>query len=172
MCDLMTGLTIASTVIGGVGQIQQGNAQAAAMRYNAQVAEMNATLADRRAKDALERGKVEEQQQRLRAAQLMGKQRAAMAANGVDLSFGSPLDNLVDTAELAELDALTIRRNAANEAYDFETQGVNYRADANLSRMNASAARTGGYLSAAGTILGGGATAYKDYRTSRIGAIA
>ena len=164
MCELTTALLIGSTLIGGYAQIQAGNAQAAASKYNAQVAEMNATLADRAAKDALERGAAEEQRKRMEIAAIQGRQQAAMAANGVDLTFGSPLDTLVDTATMGELDALTIRRNAAREAYDYETQGVNYRADATLSRMNASAAKTGGYLGAAGTILGGGATAYRAYK--------
>lgn len=157
MCEPTTMLMIASTVIGGVGAIQQGNAAAAAGRYNAQVAEMNATLAERRAKDALERGAVEEQQKRAQVAQLQGRQKAAMAANGVDLTFGSPLDTLVDTAVLGDLDALTIRQNSAREAYDFRVQGMNARADAGLSRANARSAQTGGYLAAAGTVLGGGA---------------
>jgi hypothetical protein len=182
MCELTTILMIGSTLIGGYAQIQAGNAQAAqyaaqaqASQYNAQVAEMNATLADRAAKDAIERGATEEQRKRMEVAQLQGRQRAAMAANGVDLTFGSPLDTLVDTAVMGELDALTIRRNAAREAYDFDVQGMNYRADATLSRMGAtsalagaSAAKTGGYLSAAGTVLGGGAKAYQTYRSSLI----
>ena len=166
MCEITTALMIASTVAGGFAQIQAGNAQAAAANYNAQVAEMNATLADRAARDALERGAREEQQKRMETSALQGRQRAAMAANGVDLTFGSPLDTLVDTATLGELDALTIRRNAAREAYDIEAQGVNYRADATLSRMNAKAARTGGYLSAGGTVLAGGADVAK-YRASQ-----
>ena len=168
MCELTTALMIGSTVIGGIGQIQQANAASAASKYNAQVAEMNATLADRRAKDALERGAVEEQRKRMEVAQLQGRQRAAMAANGVDLTFGSPLDALVDTAVLGDLDALTIRQNAAREAYDFQVQGVNQRADATLSRANASASRTGGYLGAAGSVLGGGARAYGQYQSSLI----
>lgn len=170
MCDLTTALMIGSTVMGGVSAIQQGQAQAAAMNYNAQVAEMNATLADRAAKDALRRGAAEEQQKRMEISALQGRQRAAMAANGVDLTFGSPLDTLVDTAVMGELDALTIRRNAAREAYDYETQGVNYRADAGLSRVNAKAARTGGYLSAGGTVLAGGAEVAK-YRASQRSAL-
>ena len=65
---------------------------------------MNATLADRRAKDAVERGAREEQMQRAKNQQLLGRQRAAMGANGVDLGFGSPLDTMVDTAVLGELE--------------------------------------------------------------------
>ena len=172
MCDIGIALTLASTVIGAAGQIQQGKAQAAASNYNAKVAEMNATLADRRARDALERGKIEEQQKRQEISQLKGRQKAAMAANGVDLTFGSPLDTIVDTAVLGELDALTVRRNAAREAYDHEVQGVNNRSDATLNRMNAKAAKTGGYLAAAGTVLGGAGKAYGQYKSSTVGSFA
>jgi hypothetical protein len=168
MCELTTALTIGATLIGAAGSIYQGNAAAAAGKYNAQVAEMNATLADRQAKDALERGAKEEQKKRMEVAQLKGRQIAASAANGVDLTFGSPLDNIVDTATLGELDALTIRRNAAYEAYDYEVQGVNFRSDAKLARMNAKAAKVGGYLGAAGTVLGGLGKGYGQYRSGQI----
>lgn len=165
-------LTVASAGIGAVGQIQASQADAEARRYNAKVADMNAELSRRRAKDALERGARAEQQKRQEIAALKGKQVAAMAANGVDLSFGSPLDTIVDTAMLGELDALTIRKNAANENYDYRVQAENGRADAVLSRMGADAAQTGGYLNAAGTILGGASTAYSQYRRPTIGMFA
>lgn len=171
MCDLITALTIGSTLLGAAGQIQQGQAQAAAARYNAKVADMNADISERRARDALERGKMEEQKKRRQAQQILGQQRAAMAANGVDIGFGSPLDTLVDTATLGEVDALTIRSNFAREAYDYKVQAVNGRADANLSRMNAKAASTGGYLNAGATLLTGGAKAYESFKTSKIGTI-
>jgi hypothetical protein len=172
MCEIGTILAIGSTVLGAAGAIQQGNAAAAAGKYNAQVADMNATLSERRARDALERGEREEQRKRSEVAALKGRQIAASASNGVDLSFGSPLDMIVDTAVLGELDALTIRKNTANEAYDHRVQAVNGRAEARLSKMNASAAQTGGYLNAAGTLLGGAGTAYKNYKQPTIGAIA
>lgn len=164
MCDIMMALTVGSTLLGAAGAVQQGQAAGAAGRFNQQIAEMNATLADRRAKDALERGKIDEQRKRQEVASLIGKQTVAMAANGVDISFGSPLDVLTDTAVAGELDALTIRTNAAREAYDYKVQGVNARAQGNLERMKGDAAETGGYLKAAGTILGGGGTAYGQYK--------
>ena len=166
MCDLVTALMIGSTAIGGVSAIQQGNAASAAAKYNAQVSTMNAEIMNKNARDAIERGKLEEQRQRQEVAMLTGRQRAAMAANGVDLTFGSPLDTIVDTAMMGELDALTIRSNAAREAYDYKVAAANGMADAALSRSNASAARTGGFLSAAGTVLGGAGEIGK-YRASR-----
>ena len=172
MCDITLALTLAATAIGAVGQVQQAQATAASNKYNAQVQEMNATLADRRAKDAIERGADEEQKKRQQIAAIQGQQRAGMAANGVDLTFGSPLDTIVDTAVLGELDALTIRSNAYRESYDYQVQGVNARAGATMSNMTADAAQTAGWLNAAGTVLGGAGKAYGQYKTPKIGAIA
>ncbi|MER9452050.1 hypothetical protein [Mesorhizobium sp. M0254] len=158
-------LTIGSTLLGAAGSIQQAQATSAANKYNAQVQDMNAKLSERRAKDAIDRGAKEDQRKRQQVAGIQGQQRAAMAANGVDLTFGSPLDTLVDTAVMGELDALTIRTNANREAYDYKVDAVNKRAGATMSRMSAKAATTGGYLDALGTVLGGAGKAYKDYKT-------
>lgn len=168
MCDfglvLSTALTAASTMVGVQGAKQEAESAAAASEYNAKVQDMNVRLQERRARDALERGSLEEQQKRNENSQIMGRQKAAMAANGVDLNFGSPLDTLVDTATLGEIDALTIRRNAANEAYDYDVAAANGRADASLSRANAKNSKTAGNLKAFSTMLTGAGKAYGDYK--------
>lgn len=169
MCDVGLALMAGSTILAGVGAVQSAQATAEASRYNGRIAEMNAELSERRAKDAQQRGRSEEQRKRLQIAQLQGEQVAAMGANGVDTSFGSPLDTLVDTAVLGELDALTIRRNSAREAYDHRVAAANGRADAALSRYNADNALTAGYLDAAGTVLGGLGGTYREYKRVTIG---
>ncbi len=164
MCDfgliVGTALTAASTMVGVQGAKAEAEGAAQASEYNAKVADMNARLSERRARDALERGKLDEQQKRNENAQIMGRQKAAMAANGVDLAFGSPLDTLVDTATLGEIDALTIRRNAANEAYDHDVAAANGRADASLNRANAKNTRSAGNLRAMGMMLTGAGKAF------------
>lgn len=132
---------------------------------------MNAKISKRRSQDAIERGQLEEQRKRQDVARILGNQQVAMAANGVDLTFGSPLDTLVDTAVLGELDALTIRSNAYREAYDHEVDAVNKRAGASLTRMEGSAAKTGGYLKAAGTVLTGVGKAYQQHGQNTVGTI-
>lgn len=166
-------LMIASTALSAFGQIAQGNAQQAAANYNAQVSEMNAKIADQQAKDAIERGKQEEQHKRMATAQLEGKQKAAMAATGLDLSFGSPLDTLVDTAELGEKDALTIRTNTYREAYSHNVQAANLRNQASLQRMEGSAAKKAGIIGAVGTVLSGAAKTYSAIKnpSSGVGSI-
>ena len=172
MCELTTMLMIGSTVMGGVGAIQQGNAQAASAKYNAQVADMNSKLAQKSARDAVARGQIEEQQQRAKTSALIGQKRVAMAANGVDMKFGSPLDDLIDTATMGELDALTIRSNTYREERDIRQQGLNSSAQAGLYRAEAKSAKTGGFLNAFGTVLGGAADAYGNYRKTNVGAYA
>lgn len=168
MCDPVTGLMVASTLLSAAGSIQQGNATAAAGRYNNQIAQMNASISEKRAKDALERGKIEEQKKRKQVAQISGAQQAAMAANGVDISFGSPLDTLVDTAVQGELDALTIRSNTYREEYDYRVQAANQRAGGQLELMKGKSAQTAGYIGAGSTILGGGAQIAKYNKTGSI----
>lgn len=168
MCDPVTGLVIASTLLSAAGSIQQGNAANAAGKYNNQVAQMNAAISEKRAFDAVERGKIAEQQKRREVAAISGKQQAAMAANGVDITFGSPLDTLVDTAIQGELDALTIRSNAYREEYDYRVQASNQRAQGELQRMQGKAAKTAGYIGAGSTILGGSAKVAQYNKTGQI----
>jgi hypothetical protein len=92
-----------------------------------------------------------------------------MAANGIEIDSGSPLDVLMDTAQLGELDALTIRANAEREAYGFRSQQGNLTAQAGLTQMAGRNAVTAGYIGAGSTLLSSAATAgdraatYKKY---------
>jgi hypothetical protein len=162
MCEPAT-LALAATAIGGVvsagGAIMQGQAQAKQAKYQAGVERNNAMIAGWQAEDATQRGQIEEQRQRLATARLRGAQRAGMAANGVDIDSGSPLDILMDTAQLGELDALTIRSNAEREAYGFRSQSGNLMAQAGLTTMAGRSASTAGYIGAGSTLLSTAATA-------------
>ena len=161
MCTIAAVIGLVGSAVSAVGQMQQAKAQAAAANYNAKVSDINAQISQRRAQDALERGADEEQRQRLKTQQILGQQRAAMAANGVDIGWGSPLDTMVDTATMGELDALTIRQNAARENYDYRVQAMNGEADAELKRGEAKSALQGGSLAAMGTLIGGVGSAFK-----------
>lgn len=172
MCDLITALTIGSTLIGAAGQMQQASAAASAAEYNAAVQRENANRAERQSRQVLEAGMREEQKQRAQASALLGKQTAAMAANGVDVTFGSPLDLLVDTSKQGEADALTIRTNAYRNYDDVRAQATAYRNQASLYDMEASNSRTAGMLNAFGTVIGGVGSAYKSYKQNSIGKIA
>ncbi len=160
MCEPTMIMMAAGTLLSAGGQLTTAKATSDAGKHNAKVMDMNAKLAERRARDAIERGTIEEQRKRQEVAGIKGQQQAAMAANGVDLSFGSPLDLIVDTAVMGELDALTIRSNTYREAYEHRVDATNKRAGAAAERAGAKSALTAGYLNAAGTVLTGAGKAY------------
>lgn len=147
--------TIAASAVSAYGAIQSGNAAKNQAEYQAAVDRDNQQRAEWQAKDALDRGAEAERQQRLKVQSALGSQRAAMAANGVDLSSGSPLDILGDTAMYGEMDALTIRSNAEREAYGYRVQSQNFATNAQLSQMRGSSAQTAGAIGAGSTLLTG-----------------
>jgi hypothetical protein len=156
------------TGVGAVGALQQGQAQAAAARYQAAVAGNAQKVAQWQAKDAIDRGKVAEQQRRTKTALQIGSQRAALASSGTDVNSGSNLDIIGDTAATGEFDALTIRSNAEREAWDKKVQGSNLAADAQLSRSRAGFAEQAGMLGAGANLIAGASSVsdkwlkYKD----------
>lgn len=157
---------VASTAVSAVGSIMAGNAQAASAEYNARIAGQNAIYAEQRAKDALERGQIEEERVRKEGTLVRKGQEARYGAANIDVGFGSPLDAIISSATQAELDALTIRSNAAREAEDYEKEAWNYRSGATLARMEGKAAKKAGVIGAFGSVLSGGAEIYK-YRTTQ-----
>ncbi len=163
MCDFGTALMIGGTLLSGAGQIASANAQSQAAKYNAEVQRQNAQLADRQAKNVLDAGTREEQKQKAMTSQLMAKQQAAMAANGVDTTFGTPLDLMVDTAKQGAIDALTIRTNAYRNYDDVRNQAVSYRNQSALYDMEAKNSRTAGILGAFGSMASGFGGAYSNY---------
>jgi hypothetical protein len=160
-----TAATVASGAIGAYGAIQSGQAQKKQARYQAGVERNNATIAGWQAQDATQRGQIEEQRQRLATARLKSSQRAAFGSNGVEIDSGSPLDVLMDTAQLGELDALTIRSNAEREAYGFRSQSGNLMAQAGLTQMAGRSAQQASFVSAGSTLLSTAGTTYDRYAT-------
>lgn len=164
-------LTAASTVAGFVGQVQQQNAQAQAAnanaaqaRYQAQVAQQNQELARRQQADALQRGQVAEENRRRLTQQQIGQQRAGLAAQGTDFT-GTETDILGDTAAAGELDARTVRANAAREAYGYQVQGMGYANEVGLQYTRAAnSTYSPNYLGAGASLLAGASTLSDRWR--------
>jgi molybdopterin biosynthesis enzyme len=117
---------------------------------------MNAMIAEYQADDAISRGKFNEKRQRQATEKVIGSQRAGFAAQGVDVNSGSALNTQADAAYLGELDALTIRQNAAKEAWGYKVQAVS-------SRRQGKNAEREGYMGAATTVIGGAGSMLLSY---------
>ena len=169
---ILGGISLGMQAIGQIraGQAagRAGEAQRAAAESGAELQEYNAQVAELQAKDALERGAEQESGFRMQVRGAVGAQRAGFAAGNIDVSSGSAVDVQADAAFLGELDALTIRTNAAREAWGFKVQASDLRQRAQIARREGvyleAAGRTqaqAAYLGAAGTLLGGGASLYQ-----------
>jgi hypothetical protein len=134
-------LTALSLILAGAGTATQvygqkkagdaakasGEAQKKASESQAQLADFNASVAELQAKDAIERGAEAESRFRTTIKATIGSQRAGIAAGNIDVGFGSAPDVQADAAFLGELDALTIRTNAARESWGYNVQAQDLR---------------------------------------------
>lgn len=138
LADTLQTVSTVSTIIGSglqaYGSYKEADASKEAAQYNAAAYEQNKQFAEFQAQDAINRGRQGENRARLATRVMLGAQRARMAANGIKLDKGSALDIQMDTAMMGELDAATIRENALREAAGYRNQGMNFAAQANLTR--------------------------------------
>jgi len=116
---------------------------------------VNAGEARNAAQDAIERGNVEQMRHSRDVSAQMAAQRAAMAANGLDIGFGSAADLVGDTAMYGQEDAAQIAKGTAGEVRGFEGQAAGFMADAASQRAAGRSALIGGALNMGSTIIGG-----------------
>jgi hypothetical protein len=168
--------SVASTAVGVVGAIAQGQAQARAAEYNAKVAENNAIAARQQQElnrqQALEEARAAADQGARQAERIRRQNRAATAGqintllNSGATASGSALDVMTDTAVVMETEALDAqyrtglelwqnRNRAAADAYNSEVLARKEQAQAGLYRMEARNARRSAMFNAIGAAVGG-----------------
>lgn len=135
-------LALGGTALSAYGAMEEGRNASEQARINAETAEWNAKLTRAKAKE-------DERMLRVMARKEIGRMRANYGASGITTE-GSALDVLVESAAMAEEDALNIRRSG-------ELQAQAYEREARGNRRLSSRYRTAGNLGAAGALLGGAA---------------
>lgn len=129
--------------------IMQARGQRVQGKFEQQQHNANARMQDLGAYDAYIRGERGAAAATTAAKGVQADQRVAAAGNGADVNYGSAAAAQVETGALGELDALTIRSNAWNEA-------MGHRAAANDDRTKGKLARIGANMNAQATIATGG----------------
>jgi len=135
------GLSIVGTAIAAKGQLDMAEYQAGLNARNAAIMRENALAAVRR-------GESNAELLTLQGSQVIGKQRAAAGASGVDVGSESVLDVLSSTRFFNRLDVQTTRYNALMEGRGYGVQAMNYEGSAEMARL-------AGAYGAASTIIGG-----------------
>jgi hypothetical protein len=126
MSTLNAGYSSKSTLLGASFAEAMGRINARSIR---DTAEVNARIAELGAQSALDQGNQQVASLTLKAGQLKSTQRAAMAANGIDLGDGNAVDVLASTEIMKEVDMNQITANAVRSAWGYRTQAAQVQAD-------------------------------------------
>ena len=103
--------------------------------FKKQQFETNAKLAEMQSDDAMRRGYKAVEQIRTKAHQTKGAQRAALAAQGLDINSGSAAEIQDDTDRMSEEDVATAKTNAWREAWGYKMQAVNASGAAQMASI-------------------------------------
>lgn len=150
MCDPVS-LTVAGAVIGAGGSLYSGFQQAGAYRDQARFAERAAVMEGQAGRYEMERVKS-------RNDRALAGMRQQFISGGIALE-GSAKEVIADSAAEASLDEQAI-------LYGAKVRSDNKRFEAKLARSNARSAIIGGFINAAGSIIGG-ATDVATYNANR-----
>jgi hypothetical protein len=153
MCYVQAIIAVAGLAMQAYSGHQQAVAQKQAANYQAQVDNNNATLADYKAETVARIGSIQEDRQRAKVRQMIGTQRAALAGNGLDLSEGTPLDLVTETAATGTEDALNIRYNAMREAWGYRQEATDLRSSAKFKKVSGINQANATYLTTGANVL-------------------
>ena len=164
-----------ATVLMGVGTlfsvgatIHGANQQAKALNEQAdfirQQNEANQRLAEIQGEDAINRGDQAVGEMRRRADKIQGSQKAALAAQGIDISAGSAADTLAETSYFKQLDEITIKNNARREAWGYKVQAQNMATEARFKSAASNNMANNTLLTGGLSAIGTGLTSYANYR--------
>ena len=153
-----------------IGSYYSAATQKETLKGQAEVSEINARIAELGAQSALNQGQRQVGALTLKAGQLKSGQRAAMAANGIDLGVGSAAEIQASTDIMKDIDASTLTANAMRSAWGYRTQAVNFQNEALTQRATAGAISPG--MSVASSLLGSaGSVASSWYSLNKSGAL-
>lgn len=148
-------LAVAAAATMAAGQLFQGYTAMQQGQYEADLAKRNAAMEVEAARDSIERGKLESRDLHRDVARTKGEQVAALAANGIDLGFGSGLRVQQDTAALAAEDAQALYDNIHERVRGQLINAQNFEAEARAARHRGKTAMVGSVFQAGGSLMGG-----------------
>lgn len=145
----------ASAALSAYGQVQQGQAQAQAETYNAEVATRNAQAAEEEQANVADAAAIERRRLGERVRAERGEQVAKFSAMGVDPAFGTPADLVGDIEQAYRADRDIIGRNEVTALSALDKQIADYKGAASLGQASAKSAIRAGQIAAGGSLLDG-----------------
>lgn len=143
------GVQAGSSIASG---INNAGAAKASARYQKFISDSNARYARMAADDAIKRGDLDASKIHKETKRVVGSQRAAFAAQGIDVGVGSALDVQEDTKLTGELDRIKTKNNAYMEAFGYKIQ-------ASQDSLSGKLAKIQGDTTAKSSLITGGVNA-------------
>ena len=160
----------AGSAMSAVGSYYGAKTQKNNLAMAADAAESNARLAALGAQNVFLQRNQEVANLTLKARQVKGRQRAALAANGVAMDYGSAAEIQASTDIMKEIDLNTLEANAVRSAWGYRTQATNFTNEARTARTTASQINpTGAAVSS--LLTGAGSVASSWYSLNKSGAL-
>lgn len=153
-----------------VGSYYSARFQKNQLGFDAAMSDVNARIAELGAQSVLDQGQRQIGALTMQAGQLKSRQRAALAANGVDLGEGNAAEIQASTAIMSEMDKNTLEANAVRTAWGYRTQGANYQNQAIMDRSGAGAIGPFG-AGVSSLLTGSGQVASSWYALKKDGAL-
>jgi hypothetical protein len=128
-------LTVGTALIQGIQGYRATKAATQESKYLESQYNSNSRMAMMEAEDAVRRGDQKALEVRKQGKKLIGSQRAAMAAQGLDIEADDALAIQTETAGLTALDSQQIKSNAWQEAWGYRVQSQDYASKARFARV-------------------------------------
>jgi hypothetical protein len=154
---------LAGAGISAAGQYGSMQAQSANAAYQAQVAAMNSKIALSNAAMATQSGEISAANQGMKTRSAVGSIQAAQGASGVDVNSGSAPKVRAAAAEVGTMDALTIRSNAAKQAYGYQVAATGDTAESQLLESESQQASAAAPIGALGSFLSSASSVGNTY---------
>jgi hypothetical protein len=146
-------MAVGGAISSAVGAYFSLQGQKSLLHAQADIDEINARIAEASARSALSAGQRQVQSIQLQTAQIGSAQKAAQAANGIDLGTGSAAEVRASSSVMGQFDEATAAANAVRAAWGYRTQETSYQNEAVFKRAGADAISP--TIGAAASLLGG-----------------
>lgn len=157
----MATVAAAGAGLSAYGAYAKAQSQQDTLNYEAAIARNNQTITNYQADIEQQNAAINEQNVRLKTASMMGDQRAALAANGVDVGQGSAAEILASSKFMGERDALMIRDEGARRAWALQEQAKGYGSEAGADSAMAGAINP--LMAGASSLLTGASSVGKQW---------
>jgi hypothetical protein len=135
MAIVAAGMTALTMVVQGIQGYRQARADRLEGQYLERQAQTNARMANYQAEDAIARGDKEALSHKIMTNKFIGSQRAAMAAQGLDLEADDAAAIQEESKVAGAIDAQTIKNNAWKEAWGYRVQAEDFTQKGQFARI-------------------------------------